>query len=136
MLKKAVAISNFIFGFDSDTVDIFDATAETIDNLCIDAPSINILVPYPGTPLFDRFEREGRILTKDWSQYTLDNVVFQPKNMSKEELLSGAHTIAKTLYLPSNVIKRYLKSIKLGFYPSIGVIGQNLYARGFYKKMT
>lgn len=128
-------IGNFIFGFDSDTMDIFDTTAETIDNLGIDAPSINILVPYPGTPLFDRFEREGRILTKDWSQYTLDNVVFQPKNMSKEELLDGAHMVAKHFYMHSNVIKRCLKSIiKLGFYPSIGAIGQNLYARGFYKK--
>jgi len=126
----------FIFGFDSDNIDIFDATTETIDNLGIDAPSINILVPYPGTPLFDRLERERRILTKDWSQYTLDNVVFQPKNMSKEELLNGAHNVAKTFYSPSNVIKRCLKSIKLGFYPSIGVIGQNLYAKGFYKKIA
>jgi len=125
----------FIFGFDTDTGEVFDATAHAIDDLGIDAPSINILVPYPGTPLFDRLEREGRILTRDWSQYTLDNVVYQPKNMSTDELLAGAHRIAKMFYSSQNVVKRFVRSLHLGFYPSFCALGQNLYARGFYKKI-
>ena len=31
-------------------------------------------------------EREGRILTNDWSHYTADKVVFQPKQMTPEKL--------------------------------------------------
>ena len=39
-----------------------------------------ILTPYPGTPLFDRMEKDGRILTRDWSKYNQIDVVFNPKN--------------------------------------------------------
>lgn len=33
-----------------------------------------------------KLENEGRILTKDWLLYNMANVVFQPKNMTQEEL--------------------------------------------------
>ena len=52
--------------------------------------TFNILTPFPGTRLFQRLEAEGRILTRDWSKYnSRADVVFQPKNMSSEELLAG-----------------------------------------------
>ena len=103
-----------------------------INNLHIDAPSINILTPYPGTPLYDRLEKEGRILTKDWSKYTLLDVVFQPKQMSTQELLHGFQKVVKTYYSFSNIIKRDMRSIRLGFSPFVGVVMENLYERGIY----
>jgi len=126
----------FIFGFDTDTVGIFRTTTEAINDLGVDAPSINILVPYPGTPLFNRLEDEGRILTKEWSQYSLDNVVFQPKQMSRDELLEGTHQVSKTFYSSSSILKRCLRSLTLGFSPAFLVTGQNLYARGFYRQIS
>jgi radical SAM superfamily enzyme YgiQ (UPF0313 family) len=126
----------FIFGFDTDTVKTFQATTEAITDLGVDAPSINILVPYPGTPLFDRLETEDRILTKDWAQYTLDNVVFQPKQMSQEDLLDGAHQVVKTFYASNGILKRCLRSLGLGIAPAFMVTGQNLYARGFYRQIS
>lgn len=45
-----------------------------------------ILTPYPGTPLYEQFEKEDRLLIKDWQYYDMMNVVFEPKNMSPWEL--------------------------------------------------
>jgi len=79
-------LGNFIFGFDQDTPDIFDYAEEKIAGLGLDSARFAVLTPYPGTPLFKKLDIEGRILTRDWSKYNRKTVVFQPKNMSSEEL--------------------------------------------------
>lgn len=95
-----------IFGFDEDTTDIFDTTIETIDDWGMDVLELNILTPYPGTPLFNRLDKAGRLITRDWSRYNQVDVVFQPKNMTPEELMAGARKVAKAFYSPFNMTKR------------------------------
>ena len=55
----------------------------------IDLPRFAILTPFPGTPLHQRLDREGRILTKNWELYDGQHVVFQPKQMTPRELQAG-----------------------------------------------
>jgi radical SAM superfamily enzyme YgiQ (UPF0313 family) len=98
-----------IFGFDEDTPDIFDTTLEKIYELEIDVMEINILTPYPGTPLYSRLEKEDRILTKDWSRYNQVDIVYQPKNMTVKELYNGARKVAKEFYSWNDIIKRDIK---------------------------
>ena len=69
----------------------------------------NILTPYPGTAIYERFEREGRILTKDWSKYSQAHVVFKPKRMTPEELQDGYAWITKKFYSLYETVKRSLK---------------------------
>jgi len=95
-----------IFGFDEDTLDIFDTTLEKINEMDMDVLELNILTPYPGTPLFDRLDKAGRILTRDWSKYNQVEVVYQPKNMTVKELEEGTRKIAKEYYSYYNIIKR------------------------------
>jgi len=55
----------FMFGFDTDKPDIFDKTKDTIQDWELDLIDFSTLTPYPGTPLFNRLEKEKRILTRD-----------------------------------------------------------------------
>jgi len=102
--------ASFIFGFDTDTIDVFDKTIENVFDLDIDEANFGILTPYPGTPLFDRLEKERRILTKDWSKYTENNVVFQPKNMTPNELMDGTIRVRREINSFSGIFKRKVKS--------------------------
>lgn len=124
-----------IFGFDEDTPDVFDYTLDQIYSLGIDIVEINILTPYPGTPLFDRLEKDGRILTYDWSRYNQVDVVFQPKNMTVKELYEGARRVAKEFYNPPNVAARFFKSFwytkKISAFIAAG---GNLSYRRYYKR--
>jgi radical SAM superfamily enzyme YgiQ (UPF0313 family) len=88
----------FVFGFDTDKPNIFETTLKTIYKMELDRPVFSVLTPFPGTALFNELEKEGRILTKDWSKYNLRNVVFQPKNFSTEQLLNGTLSIIKEFY--------------------------------------
>src|SRR5208337_5186159 len=60
---------------------------------------ITVLTPFPGTPLYDRLLREGRLLEPGrWELCTLFDVNFVPKNMTIEELRSGMYWLAERLY--------------------------------------
>ncbi|RLF93100.1 B12-binding domain-containing radical SAM protein [Thermococci archaeon] len=108
-------LGNFIFGFDTDKPDVFDNTLERAYELNLDLAQFAILTPFPGTPLFERLEREGRILTRDWSRYTEADVVFQPKHISPEELIEGTMRCIKEFYYATNIFRRLLinKSISI-----------------------
>lgn len=80
---------SFMFGFDSDALGIFDDTLDFVYDSDIDSAAFHILTPFPGTPLYTMFDEQMRILTKDWSLYDCTKVVFQPKNMTAEDLLNG-----------------------------------------------
>jgi len=106
----------FMFGFETDTLDIFQRTTDFLKDINLNSAYLMILTPYPGTPFYTQFEAENRILTRDWSKYDLDHVVFQPKNMTPEELLDGVRTVAKEYMSPYNIIKRIVMSTKIGFH--------------------
>ncbi len=107
-------IGAFIFGFDTDTKDVFRTTSHMIYDLHIDIAEFTILTPYPGTPLFDRLDKEERILTKDWSKYTeKDNVVFKPRHMTPTELLEGTRQVKQEVNSVSGILKRSLRNKQL-----------------------
>lgn len=100
-----------VFGFDSDTRGIFSETLDFLESLGVQNATFNILTPFPGTPLFKRLEAEGRILTRDWDKYnSRANVVFQPKQMSCEELLNGYRYANKRFYSLPSIARRLTKS--------------------------
>jgi radical SAM superfamily enzyme YgiQ (UPF0313 family) len=110
-------------------------TIEKLYELEIDVLEVNILTPYPGTPLYDRLEKQGRILTRDWSRYNQIDVVFEPKHMSPKELLDGTRKVAKEFYSLPRILKRNVRIIattrRVG---AIEPAGTNFAFRRYYKR--
>jgi len=123
-----VVVGCFMFGFDTDTKDVFDKTLKEIKKLNIDVADFCILTPFPGTPLFNKLEKEGRILTKDWSKYNMKDVVYEPNNMTPDELMQGIRKMYTKFYSTPNTIKRVVKSLRLGIYPFFVVLSRNVIA--------
>ena len=124
---------SFIFGFDEDTPDIFNRTLDATTEWEIDSIDFNTLRPLPGTPLFNRFEKEGRILTRAWSKYIEGNVVFQPKNMTVEELNQGVRGIIKEAYSYTAYMKRIFRGLRFGISTFKGIMMSNFETRSYYK---
>ena len=100
----------FTFGMDHDTPDVFMETAKMAIKMNIDLPRFAIVTPFPGTSLYHRLESEGRITSRDWELYDGQHVVFQPRNMTPEELLTGHESAWKYTYSFSGMWKRILGS--------------------------
>ena len=95
-----------LFGFDSDTPDIFEKTFEFYKEIGVDVSDSAIITPYPGTSLFKRLDDEGRILTHDWAKYDGSYAVYQPASMSVEDLEYGAYWFNKKWYSRAERLER------------------------------
>jgi len=103
--------AGMVFGFDSDTPRIFEDTLGFLEETGVQNATFNILTPYPGTPLFQRLEAEGRILTRDWTRYNgRTEVVYQPKQMSPAELQAGFRYANQRFYSLPSVVRRLSRS--------------------------
>lgn len=72
-----------------------------VDFLCwneLDIAEFTILTPFPHSPVRAKLEAEKRIFSNDWSDYTCDQVVFQPKNMHPDKLKELYHYAWDTFY--------------------------------------
>mgnify|MGYP000412652744 CR=1 FL=1 len=98
---------NFIFGFDTDTPEIFKRTEEFVNDTDIDILLYGMLVPFPGTRIFDQYHAEGRILTYNWAKYNAQHLVYEPKNMTREQLINGIAELYDNTYSPSRILKRF-----------------------------
>ena len=76
----------------------------------IDAAQFHILTPFPGTRLYNKMKRDGRIIETDWAKYHTAEVVFQPKKMTVEELQRGYFNIWRETYSIPNILKRMARS--------------------------
>lgn len=100
--KGIKVIASFVFGFDHDQKDIFDKTVRFARENNIEEAEFHILTPYPKSRLCERLTAEGRLLTTDFSKYSTSSVVFQPANMTPEELYEGYLRAWKDFYPADN----------------------------------
>lgn len=75
-----------ILGTDEQDEDYIKRLVDFLLEIEIDMAEFTILTPFPHSPIRERLEKEGRILSNHWLDYTADQVVFQPKRMTPEKL--------------------------------------------------
>lgn len=104
---RGIAIMGcFVFGFDHDTLDTFDETVDFVLESKMDLPRYAILVPFPGTAVYRRLKAEGRILTENWGLYDGQHVVFQPRQMTADQLLEHTGRAWRKTYSYGSILKR------------------------------
>jgi radical SAM superfamily enzyme YgiQ (UPF0313 family) len=105
-------IGNFIVGFDTDTLGVFKQTLDFVQQSGILYPFFSILTPMPGTNLFEDYKREGRLDHEKWHLYDTRHVVFEPKNMTREELMDGYVWLYEQAYGADNLYARIERNWK------------------------
>ena len=99
----------FVFGFDYENRDVFEQTYEFLVKAHLDCVQLRILQPLPGTRLYTRLLSEGRLFEPDWwlRGYPPDTLLYQPKSMTAEELLSGYARLTRQTYSFDSMLKRF-----------------------------
>jgi len=89
----------FVLGLDGQTTDIFDRVYDFAKELELYDVQVTLQTPFPGTPLYERLRRTGRLLEeKAWHKCTLFDLTFQPTDMTADELVNGFHDLVVRLY--------------------------------------
>jgi len=99
----------FVFGYDADVAESFDGAAAFArgQGLCI--ANFNPLTPMPGTALYDRLRREGRLLRDGWwldAGYRYGDSIFVPRSMTTTELREGPMRARRQFYGWPSILSR------------------------------
>lgn len=79
----------FVFGYDHDDRELIQRSIDFAREQQLFLAAFNHLVPFPGTPLFQRLEREGRLTKPKWwldPDSRVGEVSFRPAKLEPEEL--------------------------------------------------
>ena len=124
----------FIFGLDHDTPKIFERTLQAMYDWDLDEASFSIVTPYPGTRLFNRLEKEKRIINYDWSKYTEGNLNIKLNKMTQEELIDGIKKIAFNFYSIKSIFRRSFLTKEINPITSFTKFISNMSIRSFYHR--
>jgi radical SAM superfamily enzyme YgiQ (UPF0313 family) len=107
--RGILVYGTFVFGYGEDKYSDF---TETVDfarsqRLCI--ANFNPLTPTPGSPLYERLRRQGRLLHDRWwldPGYRYGQATFRPLGMTPEELERGCFEARLGFYnVPSMAVR-------------------------------
>jgi len=141
--KSIMVNASLVFGFDSDDKTIFNTTLKWLIANKVETMTAHILTPYPGTRLYKQLVEENRIIDFNLNNYNTSNVVFEPKNISADDLRYGYLEMYRKFYSLKNIIKRRPVNRKLILpyflfnfgYRKFGTVISALGKIGFMKKL-
>ncbi len=89
----------FVLGLDRHTPAIFEQILDFATASELFEVQITILTAFPGTPLYQRLQAEGRILDeRRWDLCTLFDVNYEPAGMTPQQLREGIYWLSERLY--------------------------------------
>lgn len=108
----------FIVGFDADDKEIFREQLDFIRAASIPVAMVGILQALPGTPLYDRIRKEGRLRDQNaggirGGALQLRRTNIEPLRMTEQELVEGFRTLVNNLYEYDEFGERLLSSVAL-----------------------
>ncbi|NOZ60249.1 MAG: B12-binding domain-containing radical SAM protein [Calditrichaeota bacterium] len=110
----------FVFGFDSDTLDSIGETIKFVARSSIGTVQFLVLTPLPGTRTYSKLQEENRIKFSDWALYDAHHAVFEPKNMTMEQLQQAQMRGHQKFYSLKQLMKKLFRfkinEIVIGIY--------------------
>jgi radical SAM superfamily enzyme YgiQ (UPF0313 family) len=101
----------FVFGYDHDTIDSFPKSLNFAVRSKFLSANFNPLAPLPGTPLYNRLYREGRLIHNPWwihPDFRYGESWFKPEGMTAEQLSEGCYRARTDFNKPSSILRRAL----------------------------
>jgi radical SAM superfamily enzyme YgiQ (UPF0313 family) len=85
--RNIYAITSFIFGMDNDRVGVADRVLGEINSWPPVLPVFGHLTPYPGTPLYDKLFKAGRLnRPRHWMEFIPFEMSFDPTQMRSTDV--------------------------------------------------
>lgn len=115
---RGIAIyGTFVFGYDFDTAETVKEVVDFAMEARLEIANFNPLTPTPGSKLYERMQREGRLLSQEWwldLNYRYGEPIFTPASMPPQELTRLAFEAKKTFYSWRSIFVRVLRA-RTGF---------------------
>ncbi|MBE3070685.1 MAG: B12-binding domain-containing radical SAM protein [Planctomycetes bacterium] len=96
----------FILGFDTDTPSVFQRQIDFIQNSGVVMAMVGLLQAIPGTELYKRLKREGRLTEQPSTGDNVDGTTNILPRMGLEHLREGYRSVLDQIYSPKHYYRR------------------------------
>lgn len=109
--------ASFIIGIPGEKIDDIKQTIEFIKTLPLDFPKVNLLVPYPGSEIYEEVVQKHPEIKKEWEKFTSfgsmtkNEPIYVPDGISSEEITKLHKAAYKAIYLRPGFLFNHLKKM-------------------------
>lgn len=119
--RRGIAVyGTFVFGYDHDTTELIEKSLEFALKAKLEIANFNPLTPTPGSALYERLMKEGKMIHKQWwldPSYRYGDPIFKPRQMSGEHFAKKCFEVKKRFYSRRSIVKRlFFSDTKFNFF--------------------
>ncbi len=132
--QRGMAVyGTFVFGYDYDTPELIEQSVQFAMEAKLEIANFNPLTPTPGSGLYNRLLKEGRMISEKWWQdemFRYGDPIFEPKLMSPEVFAEQCFEAKKRFYAWNSIFKRvFLSKTKFSLFRFVMVLLANVVSR-------
>jgi radical SAM superfamily enzyme YgiQ (UPF0313 family) len=101
---KIAVIASCIIGLDSQEYGYHKQLIRDLHETRADYPRVFFMTAWPGTPLFDKLEKEGRA-SRDWDSVRKDVPAVKFKHYTNQQILDARTEVMDTFFRPRNIAR-------------------------------
>jgi radical SAM superfamily enzyme YgiQ (UPF0313 family) len=101
----------FIYGYPGETPDSMEQNTRYAIELDADFANFYPAVPYPGTALYEKAKREGRLTTDDWTRMEYSYYVLEGDGLNEQVVMAALGRARRRFFLRPRYIFRHLGDI-------------------------
>ena len=111
MLKERgiLTFTGMMLALDEDTPEYYATLPRKLEEVDPSAIFLSISIPIPGTPMHRQVEDEGRIFDRDLAHYEGDHLVFEPKTVSRSQVIEAFSRLMRVFYSWPNILRRWAR---------------------------
>jgi len=95
---KIKLIASIVLGIDTDSKEDIERSIKFACDINAYQLQPAIMTPFPKTAVYEQYERENRMLSKDWNLFDMINVTFLPIKMTPWELQKLFYSALRYFY--------------------------------------
>ncbi len=102
--------ATFVLGYDFDTVDTIENTIKFASFYNFTVANFNILIPMPGTGVYERLNKENKLNFEKWwlhDGYKYGDAIFNPNSITADELQKYCRKARFDFYSFRSILKRF-----------------------------
>ena len=106
-----------ILGYDGDSYESLHEVVQFAERHRFYIVAFNHLTPFPGTPLYDRLQNEGRLLFDKWwldPEYRYGMVPYTPAGMTADQVKEGCISARREFYRLGSIWRRSMDRVNAG----------------------
>ncbi len=133
--RNVYAITSFIVGMEDDRPGVGTAISAEIEAWPPVLPVFGLLTPYPGTPLYDRLQNQGRLVRPEhWLDFKPFRLTFQPNHLTARQAEDEVNESWRRCYAPHFFARtqRWLVDNRKPFDQQVAFLVARLLFRGIY----